>query len=244
MQIRQNAGRIAAAAALAAAFMGGIALAPMLVAPAATQLLSGTAAGTADVRGPGGADVFTAAAQYIGITVDQLRTELGTDKSLADVAIAHGKTRDGLVQALVAAETQNVTQRIGDLVDRKGGAPRPGVGPGGRFGPGPNGGPAFIRTDALSVGSTYLGISRTDLRTKLQSGQSLAQVAAATAGKSRDGLIQAIVADETTTIDKAVTDGKLTADQATKLKAGLTQRVTQVIDSTHPMGPLGPRMHR
>jgi len=43
---------------------------------------------------------FTAAATYIGITEAQLRTELGTDKSLADVAIAHGKTRDGLIAAL------------------------------------------------------------------------------------------------------------------------------------------------
>ncbi len=243
MQIRKNAGRIAAAVALAAAFMGGIALAPMLVAPAAAQLLSGTAASTADNRGPGGADVFSAAAQYIGITVDQLRTEMGTDKSMADVAVAHGKTRDGLVQALVAAETQNITQRIGDLVDKKG-APHPGVGPGGRFGPGPNGGPAFIRTDAIGVASTYLGIARADLQTKLQGGQSLAQIAAATSGKSRDGLIQAIVTDETTKIDQAVTGGKLTADQATKLKAELMQRVTQMVDSTHPMGPPGPRLHR
>src|SRR5436309_10483295 len=42
---------------------------------------------------------FTAAATYIGITEAQLRTELGTDKSLADVAIAHGTTRDGLIAA-------------------------------------------------------------------------------------------------------------------------------------------------
>src|SRR5947209_14206838 len=57
---------------------------------------------------------FTAAATYIGITEAQLRTELGTDKSLADVAVAHGKTRDGLIAALVAAQQQN----IATLVDR------------------------------------------------------------------------------------------------------------------------------
>ena len=44
------------------------------------------------------------AATYIGVTEDALRTELGTGKSLADVAIAHGKTRDGLIAALVAAQ--------------------------------------------------------------------------------------------------------------------------------------------
>lgn len=233
MKISKNARGIVAAAALAAAFMGGIALAPMLVAPAAAQLLSGGAAGAVDNRGPGGADVFATAAQYIGITVDQLRTEMGTDKSMADVAVAHGKTRDGLVQALTAAEQANVAKRIGDLVDHKG-APRAGGHPG------PGGpGALFFHSDPLAAAATYLGISRADLQTKLQSGQSLAQIAAATPNKSRDGLIQAIVSDDTAKIDQAVKDGKLTADQATKLKAELTQRVTQMVDNTHPMGRPG-----
>ncbi|MFL5937264.1 MAG: hypothetical protein ACJ744_15075 [Gaiellaceae bacterium] len=42
-----------------------------------------------------------AAAKYLGITEAQLRTELRNGKSLADVAKAHGKTVDGLVNALV-----------------------------------------------------------------------------------------------------------------------------------------------
>jgi len=42
-----------------------------------------------------------------------------------------------------------------------------------------------------------------------------------------------------TAIEKAKTDGKLTADQATKLEAGLTDRITMLVDSTRP-GP-GPR---
>src|SRR2546426_2162201 len=59
--------------------------------------------------------LFTAAATYIGITEAQLRTQLGTDKSLADVADAHGTTRDGLIAALTAAQQQN----IATLVDQK-----------------------------------------------------------------------------------------------------------------------------
>jgi hypothetical protein len=240
MKISKNARGIVAAATLAAAFMGGIALAPMLVAPAAAQLLGGSAAdNTTDLRGPGGAELFSVAAQYIGITVEQLRTEMGTDKSLADVAVAHGKTRDGLVQALTAAEQANIAKRIGDLVDHKG-APR---GPGGPGGHGRGLGPGFgFRTagDPLQAASTYLGISTADLMTQLRSGKSLADIASATSGKSRDGLIQAIVSDDTAKIDQAVKDGKLTADRATKLKADLTQRVTEMVDSTHPMG--GPGM--
>ena len=43
-----------------------------------------------------------AAAKYLGVTEAQLRTELQNGKTLADVAKAHGKTVDGLVNALVA----------------------------------------------------------------------------------------------------------------------------------------------
>jgi polyhydroxyalkanoate synthesis regulator phasin len=53
-------------------------------------------------RGPG----LDATAKYLGITEAQLGTELQNGKSLADVAKAHGKTVDGLVNALVdAAQT-------------------------------------------------------------------------------------------------------------------------------------------
>src|ERR1051325_452247 len=43
-----------------------------------------------------------AAARYIGVTAAQLRTELGNGKTIAEVAKAHGKTDDGLVDALAA----------------------------------------------------------------------------------------------------------------------------------------------
>ncbi len=49
-------------------------------------------------HGPG----LDAAAKYLGITEEQLRTELQNGKTPAAVAKAHGKTVDGLVNALVA----------------------------------------------------------------------------------------------------------------------------------------------
>jgi ribosomal protein S20 len=75
-------------------------------------------------------------------------------------------------------------------------------------------------------------MSQTDLRTKIGSGQSLAAIANATAGKSRDGLIQALVADATAKIDQAQKDGKITADQATRLKSDLTDHITRLVDAT------------
>src|SRR5438093_3543795 len=137
---------------------------------------------------------FTAAATYIGITEAQLRTELGTDKSLADVTVAHGKTRDGLIQALVAAQQQS----IATLVDQKGIGARP-AGPG--IGRGP-GGPR-VTGDPLAAAATYLGTTTADLDTKIRAGQTLAQIANATSGKNRDGLVAAIVADSTAKIDAA-----------------------------------------
>jgi hypothetical protein len=214
-----------AGAALALAFLGGVALAPSLVSTAAAQI-GGSTSETVQHPGRGG-DLFQAAADFIGITVEQLRTEMGTDKSMADVAVAHGKTRDALIAALTTAQSQ----KIAELVDQKGFPQRGGFagGPGKRL-------EVHIKVDVIQTASTYLGLSGGDLRTELQTGKSLGEIADATAGKSKAGLIAAIVASETAQIDKAVADGKLTADQATRLKTGLTERVTRMVE--HPgVGP-------
>jgi len=175
---------------------------------------------------------FTAAATYIGITEAQLRTELGTDKSLADVAIAHGKTRDGLIAALTAAQQQN----IATLVDQKGIGARPnpanGYGPGPGFGRGPG---DRVTGDYIAAAATYLGTTTSDLQTKIRAGQTLAQIANATAGKSRDGLFNALVADATAKIDAAQKAGTITADQATQLKSNLSTRLAQLVDTTGPI---------
>jgi len=175
---------------------------------------------------------FTAAATYIGITEAQLRTELGTDKSLADVAIAHGKTRDGLIAALVAAQQQNITT----LVDQKGIGARPnpanGYGPGPGYGRGPGG--RNVIGDSEAAAATYLGTTTADLETKMRAGQTLAQIANATAGKSRDGLLNALVADATAKIDAAQKAGTITADQATQQKTNLSTRLAQLIDNSGP----------
>src|SRR5256886_17035995 len=166
---------------------------------------------------------MSAAATYIGITTDQLRTELGTAKSLADVAVAHGKTRDGRIQALVTASQTSITT----LVDQKGvGAQR-----------GPGGPGRGVIGDQLSVAATYLGTTTADLQTKMQGGQTLAQIAAATSGKSRDGLVAALTADAKAKIAAAQAAGTITADQATQLGNGLADRIARLVDSTRPAGP-------
>ena len=82
--------------------------------------------------------------------------------------------------------------------------------------------------------ATTIGKSATEIQTGLAAGQSLGVIA----GDKRAALITALVADETKRIDAAVVAGKMTATQATTLKAGLTAHVTAKVDSVRPaMGP-------
>ena len=227
------------AAVIGLGLSGGLAAAAILPnggSDLASQIWDNTV-GRGMQNGPGAkSSVFATAASYIGITQAQLRTELGTDKSLADVAIAHGKTRDGLIQALLAAQQQE----IATLVDRKGIGARPSPGPG-RPGIGPV--PGFrVGEDPFAAAATYLGTTTADLQTKVRAGQTLASIANATPGKSRDGLVAALVADATAKIDAAQKAGTITADQATQLKANLTTREQQFVDSNRPGRgfPFGP----
>ena len=204
---------------IALGLSGGVAMASYVpdVGNSLAAVVSGQSTNT-QTNGGAHTDYLSAAATYIGITVDQLRTELGTDKSLADVAIAHGKTRDGLVQALVAADQTSIST----FVDQKGvGAQR---------GPGDRG----VIGDQLSVAATYLGTTTADLRTKMQAGQTLAQIAAATSGKSRDGLVAALTADAKAKIAAAQTAGTITADQATQLTNDLATRFANFVDTNRP----------
>jgi len=230
----------AGAALLLSGGIAAAALGPSNVATAVMASLPGDITLAVQNNGHiGGPGFLTTAATYVGITEAALRTELATGKSLADVAVAHGKTRDGLIAALVQASTAEITT----LVDTKNPFPAP-----------PAGGPGRgfrVEGNPLAVASAYLGISEADLHAKMTAGQNLGQIAAATAGKSRDGLIAALVADENTKIDAAQKAGTITADQATGLKANLATRVTAIVDSTMPTRPggfpgfgPGPRGHR
>ena len=76
------------------------------------------------------------------------------------------------------------------------------------------------------VAST-IGLDASVIKTRLAAGESLGAIA----GTKRDALIAVLVADHTKRIDSAVTAGKLTAAQATVMKAGLVKFVTAQVDS-------------
>lgn len=100
------------------------------------------------------------------------------------------------------------------------------------------GGPGKVIGAGLDVVATTLGITDEEVRTALESGQSLADLAVSK-GKTAQDVIDAIVAEATTRINAAVTDGKLTQERADELLANLTTGITALVNSTPPLGGPG-----
>jgi hypothetical protein len=183
---------------------------------------------------------LNAAATLMGITPQQLRTEL-PGKTLVQVAQAHGKTEAELKTALkdaahkridaavtagkvtadqAATQKTQADQRIDQAVTQV--LPQGGLGEG--FGRGGLGG---ARAD-LSTAATAIGITPQQLQTELQ-GKSLLQVAQAH-GKTEAQLTAALKDAAVKRIDAAVAAGTLTTDQANQMKASLDQRISQQVN--------------
>ena len=82
-----------------------------------------------------------------------------------------------------------------------------------------------------------IGVDAATIKTRLAAGESLGAIA----GTKKAALIDVLVADHTKRIDAAVTAGKITAAQATTLKAGLVAHVTAEVDSVRVPGMGGPK---
>jgi hypothetical protein len=87
------------------------------------------------------------------------------------------------------------------------------------------GGPDRAAMDALI--SSTLGIDSATIKSRLKVGETLAVIA----GDKKDALIAALVAEHSKKIDAKAAAGKITAAQATSLKASLVAHVTQEISS-------------
>jgi lambda repressor-like predicted transcriptional regulator len=180
-------------------------------------------------------DALKATSDYIGISGDQLMQDLRGGASLADIATTHGKSVNGLEQALIESaktdldksvaagditagqEQQMLTElrsRIDDLVHLKGGAPFP---------------PRRPLGDPLAAAADYLGLSADDLVQELKDGKSLADVAKAR-GKSVDGLEQAVIDAAKSALDKSVAAGDMTADQEQQILGQLRSQMDDFVN--------------
>jgi hypothetical protein len=93
---------------------------------------------------------------------------------------------------------------------------------------------------SLDAAAGYIGVTGTELRTQLENGKSLAQVAK-DHGKTADGLVAALVADANQKLDKGVSAKRITQAQADEMRTGLKQRIADLVNST---GGAGPRFGR
>ena len=174
------------------------------------------------VRRAGASASFEAAAKALNLTTDELRDRLSDGKTTI-AAIAKEKNIDvnTVIDAIAAADRQ----RIEDFVNNP--LPTWGHGPGPGFGGHP--GMAFGADEKLDAAAKALGITTDDLRSALRDGKSIADVAK---DKNVDvnKVIDAMVGAAQARIDQAKTDGKITAEQADRLKADLKDRITKLVN--------------
>ena len=117
------------------------------------------------------------------------------------------------------------------------GGPGRGFGGPGMFGHRGRGGPGFAFGGFGGMGlmggitdvAAYLDLKPADLVTQLRDGKTLADIATAQ-GKTVDGLKAAITTAATKQLDAAVTAGKLTSVQETKVLAGLATRLDDLVN--------------
>lgn len=143
------------------------------------------------------------------------------------------QTVEDVLATLVADGT--ITQAQADAVGAALAEARPAGGHGGPGGPG-RGGPGGGAPGAgLSAAADAIGISEDDLRTALEGGQTLAQVAEAN-GVDVQTVIDALVAEAQARIDEKVASGDLTQEEGDAKKAELSERITERVNNPKPAG--------
>jgi hypothetical protein len=196
------------------------------------------------IKFAGGAAAFLAAIGAGGaVAADRLSANEESDAIVSDAAKQLGVSADKLDAALKQALENRVDAAVkaGTITAAQGAAlkeriesgdfPLVGVGPGpggfGHHGHGPHA--------ELAAAASYLGLTGAELRTRLQNGDTLAEVAKAE-GKSVDGLVAALVAAEKKELDAAVAAGRLTAAERTAMLANLESRIQAVVNGEARFG--------
>jgi hypothetical protein len=173
--------------------------------------------------------VLNDVAGQLGVTPERLSNAFKTAmKNRIDQAVEDGRL------------TQAEATRMKAAIDRQS---VPMLGPGFRHG---GRGGMHRGQHGLEAAAKFLGMTEAALRTQLQSGKTLAQVAR-DRGKSVDGLVNAIVAEKKARIAQEVKDGRLSQARADELLARMKEHVTDMVNGRfaprheHRFRPHGPR---
>jgi hypothetical protein len=167
------------------------------------------------------------AAAYLGLSTAQLRQKLRYGLTLDQIAGATpGRSAAGLLDALVEARTTRLDRarsagklsaatlqahvarlrrRIQAQLERVPGYP------------------------GLAADARYLEVSAARLRSQLRSGQSLAQIANATSGKSAGGLISTRVRDGEALLAAVLATGRVSKTSYGALRSSLRARITREV---------------
>jgi len=179
---------------------------------------------------PVASSFFDDVAKHLGISTQTLAdaTKAAAIDQI-DAALKAGRITQAQADALKARVQSSTSPFFGFGLGRLGGGPG-GAGHTGGFGFGFG---ASIR-GGLSAAAGYLGLTVQQLVQKLAAGQSLADVATATPGKSVSGLEQALLAAAKTRLDQAVKNGRLTADQESTMLQQLQKAIAALVNAKRP----------
>lgn len=222
-------------------FLASVTIAGVVVAGGASAALAtgpgrsggGAVAGAPQRARAGARLAIETAASAIGVTPQDLRSQVRGGKTVAQVATEHGVDPATVVNAVVAALTQRIDeadaqgkidanrveqtkQKLPDFANRFVNETKLTRG-------------HRILKDAVKAAAKEIGVSENDLKQARKDGKSIAQVAK-DHGKSVDDVVNAIVKAATSDIDQAVKDGKLDAKKADKIKQKLPDRVKQLVN--------------
>ena len=185
---------------------------------AGLAVTGGVGAGIAASQGDSsGSSFFDAVAKHLGISSDELEEATRAAAiDQVDAALEEGRITEERAEELKSRiESGEVPPFFGPWF----GGLRDG---GHHFG--------FDLGGKLTAAAEYLRVTEAELRTALQDGRSLADVAE-TEGKSVDGLKEALVAEARTRLDQAVSDEKLTREQADAILEQMQERIDAVVET-------------
>ena len=191
----------------------------------------------------GGGKNVAAIASVLKLTEAELKTQVQSGKTLAQIATAQGVDVKVVIDTIVAdvkthiadevtsgeitqaqADTKlaGLTAKVTEMVNTV----RPARGEGMRGGP--HGGGKNVAAIA-----SVLKLTEAELKTQVQSGKTLAQIATAQS-VSVQSVINVLVADMQAHIAEELASGEITQAQADTKLAGLTAKVTEMVNTVGP----------
>ncbi|ARU59663.1 hypothetical protein CBW65_00335 [Tumebacillus avium] len=227
----------------------GTALAATTDNTTSTQQQQAPVAGKKMMKIPfGGTELQT----FLGLTEAELHTAQQEGKTLKQIAEGKGITEAKLIEFLQTQQQKKLDQAVtdGKLTQEQADSMKAGltterlqemINSTGKFGfgggKGGHGGKGdFIMRAGGEELATFLGLTEEELCTAKQAGKTLAQIAEGK-GITQDKLIEFLQTQQQKQLEQAVTDGKITQEQADAMKEKMTaEHLQEMITSTGPIG--------